>query len=173
MLARAPCSAPFFLADSPRVKSEQTYSSPGAHSPVLQSCCFCQGTLKLLLQPLSMCCILPSLDQTAPRINMENRGKKDYAFWRQTNEKPSIIPGSAWICFHAPSKLSNQASGWQTMKFRTARCSPTVQLRSHFVSFFISYAFSLQSSKSSAICISVCAFVTLACTAVQHTTEVT
>ncbi len=33
--------------------------------------------------------------------------------------------------------------------------------------------FSLQKLKSTAICISVCAFVTLAYTAVQHTTEVT
>ncbi len=179
VLARVPCSAGarsaarhsssalFLLADSPRAKSEQS-----ARKPRLLTC---SAELLLLPRhaeaPLAASQHVQRPSQPGPDSTKDQHGekkRKDYAFQRQYDEKPSITPGSAWICFHAPSKISNQALGCWTNKFRTARCSTTVQTRSQFVSFFISYAVSLQNLKSSAICISVCAVVVHACTAVAY-----
>ena len=67
------------LLTVPEQSQNRAHASQG-DSLVLQSCCFYQGTLKLLLQPLSMCSVLPSLDQTAPRISTEKRKEKTTPF---------------------------------------------------------------------------------------------
>ncbi len=40
-------------------------------------------------------------DQSAERVSKQDKKRKDYAFWRQFNEKPSITPG-------CPGKVSKQ-----------------------------------------------------------------
>lgn len=148
VLARVPCSGPQTQTQTETLTPETlivlTQSHNRAHrsrgnSLVLQGCCFCQGTLKLLLQPLSMCCVLPSLDHTAHMISMS-------------------------MSAHTPTLLSQPWAGKHEVQGSKMFDDSSTEVTSCIILHVV--CLSLKKLRSPAICISVCASVTLACTAV-------